>query len=207
MFKKNQIVITALALMIAIAGYLNYSGTKLNEAEVQANTTEVEAEGAQSAQDTEGEEYIASDISEEDIFAQLDNEPEPGEAVLANTSAGVGFAAEAKVTREQMRSQNKAALMELINNTNIEESQKQAAIDSMIAMTDISEREAAAEILLQAKGFEDAVVSITDNAVDVVINMSEVSDAGRAQIEDIIKRKTGVAPENIVITPIAVVEE
>ena len=28
-FKKNQIIITALAVMIAVAGYLNYSGTKL----------------------------------------------------------------------------------------------------------------------------------------------------------------------------------
>lgn len=28
-FKKNQIIITALAVMIAVAGYLNYSGSKL----------------------------------------------------------------------------------------------------------------------------------------------------------------------------------
>ena len=27
--KKNQMIITALAIMIAVAGYLNYSGTRL----------------------------------------------------------------------------------------------------------------------------------------------------------------------------------
>ena len=32
--------------------------------------------------------------------------------------------------------------------------------------------------------------------------MAEVDDAGRAQIEDIVKRKTGASAENIVITPI-----
>ena len=36
----------------------------------------------------------------------------------------------------------------------------------------------------------------------MVVNASELSDANRAQIEDIISRKTGIAAENIVITPV-----
>ena len=70
-------------------------------------------------------------------------------------------------------------------------------------MTDIAEKEAAAEVLLQAKGFSEAVVSINGDAVDVVINAAELSDAQRAQIEDIVKRKTDIAAENIVISTIA----
>ena len=31
LFKKNQIIITTLAVMIAIAGYLNYSGKLFSE--------------------------------------------------------------------------------------------------------------------------------------------------------------------------------
>ena len=69
-------------------------------------------------------------------------------------------------------------------------------------MTDIAERETAAEMLLEAKGFTDVVVSITDDCADVVLNMGEVTDAKRAQIEDIVKRKTNVSAEKIVITPI-----
>lgn len=231
-FKKNQLIITALAIMIAVAGYLNYSGTKLDSTKVTADTDGASAD-----------EELASDISAEDIYAQsgleelqfadgdilsldadaedldmtemdvaevsgtdvaeLDEDENPGEAVMASTTAGVGLSAEAKVTREQLRSKNKEILLEVINNTNISDEQKQAAIDSMIELTDIAERESAAEILLQAKGFEDAVVSITDDQVDVVVNMAEVDDAGRAQIEDIVKRKTGISGENIVITPIA----
>ncbi len=214
-FKKNQLIITALAIMIAVAGYLNYSGTKLD-------STEIVADG----EGTVADEELAMDISAEDTYAQtgleelqfaegdipsldadlaeLDPEEEPGEAVMASSSASVGLSAEAKVTREQLRSKNKEILLEVINNTNISDEQKQAAIDGMIALTDVAERESAAEILLQAKGFEDAVVSITDEQVDVVVNMAEVDDAGRAQIEDIVKRKTGIAGENIVITPMAV---
>ena len=79
-------------------------------------------------------------------------------------------------------------------------------IDSMVELTDIAEREAAAEILLEAKGFEDVVVSITGEQADVVVNMAEVDEAGRAQIEDIVKRKTGISGENIIITPVAAQE-
>ena len=35
-----------------------------------------------------------------------------------------------------------------------------------------------------------------------MVNAAELSDANRAQIEDIVTRKTGVAAENVVITPV-----
>ena len=57
-------------------------------------------------------------------------------------------------------------------------------------------------MLLEAKGFQNVVVSINDNNVDVVLDMGDVTDAKRAQVEDIVKRKTNMAAENIVITPI-----
>jgi stage III sporulation protein AH len=70
----------------------------------------------------------------------------------------------------------------------------------MIAMTAVAEKENAAETLLQAKGFLDPVVSLTNGKVDVVINAASITDQQRAQIEDIVKRKTEVGAENIVIT-------
>ena len=74
-------------------------------------------------------------------------------------------------------------------------------VDSMNAMVDAAEREASAELLLDSKGFLDAVVSISDGTADVVINQAEISEAERAQIEDIVKRKTNISGENIIITP------
>ena len=90
--------------------------------------------------------------------------------------------------------------MEIINNANISETQKQEAVSSMISMTDIAEKETAAEILLEAKGFDDAIVSIDGDSVDVVVNTSELSEAQRAQIEDIVIRKTGVSADAVVIS-------
>ena len=55
---------------------------------------------------------------------------------------------------------------------------------------------------MASKGFSEAVVSLTADSADVVVDAAELSDANRAQIEDIVTRKTEIAPENIVITPI-----
>ena len=67
-------------------------------------------------------------------------------------------------------------------------------------MTDIAERELAAEILLEAKGFSSSIVSISGETVDVVLDSVDLTDAQRAQIEDIVTRKTGISSENIIIS-------
>ncbi len=83
------------------------------------------------------------------------------------------------------------------------DAQKQDAVNQMVAMTDLAEKEAAAETLLASKGFNEVVISLTADTADVVVNAADLSDANRAQIEDIVARKTGVAAQNIVITPVS----
>ena len=202
MWKKNQIIITALAALVAVAGYLNYSGTKLGENALPASTTETEATLTDidsldqdiTLTESAGETDAGTDTASEEVTDT------PGEAVLTSTGTGSSFAAQAKLTREQVRSKNKETLLEIINNENVTEEQKQNAVNDMTALTENAEKEAAAELLLESKGFTDAVVSITDGSVDVVIGQSEITDAQRAQIEDIVKRKTEISGENIVIT-------
>ena len=199
-FHKNQIVITTLAVLIAIAGYVSYDRKNRHaeeEAQIVANTDVLN-----------NETDLALEISdEEDLLETMSTEAEetmnPGETVL--TSAKVvssDYAAQVKLNREQVRSKNREVLQAIIDNDSLDEAQKQEAVNEMIQLTDIAEKEANAEMMLEAKGFTNAVVSISEDSCDVVLNMGEVTDARRAQVEDIVKRKTGVAAENIVITPI-----
>lgn len=222
-FKKNQMIITALALMIAAAGYVSY--TYGNEDDLAAVTSQ---DVAEETYDISQEDALLSDeiftdtedpALEADV-AQADTDEaqtgdgeqtaetsveNPGETVLTGTVVeNVNFAVEMKMNREQVRSENKERLLAIIDSETLSEAQKQDAVDKMVALTDIAEKEAAAEMLLEAKGFTDVVVSISsDGGADVVLDMGEVTDAKRAQVEDIVARKTEVAPENIVITPIA----
>ena len=201
--KKNQVIITSLAILIAVAGYLNFADVDLGFKDKEASTD--------SSSILDQVDYDITDESallEENSQGSLEDTSEdmttPGEAVLTGAS---GFAVQAKLSREQVRSQSKADLQEIINNVDIDDDQKQTAINTMVEMTEVSEKEAAAEMLLEAKGFENTVVNLTGETADVVVPEADLEDAKRAQIEDIIKRKTGIAAENIVITPLDQTED
>ena len=240
LFKKNQLMITALAIMIAIAGYLQFAGTNLEE---EYLTVE---DGQLSPVDSGGvitENLIAGnledsyqldgtlELSDEDLLnvsltdipsldsdvdiivddyldqgmqvaeAQPKEDEIPGEAVFTSAT-GVTILSEAKLLKEQTRAKNKETLLEIINSSGLSEDQKQDAVNSMVEMTQIAEKESAAEILLEAKGFQDVVVSINGDMVDVVVNEAQLDDVMRAQIEDIVKRKTEIDPQNIIISTV-----
>ena len=261
-FRKNQLMITALAVMIAIAGYLQFaestmkekaddalktvdSGTVITERYVAGEDTtnlehaddlstilELSEEDLLALQDVNGADGVKLDVASlDDDGAEMtenyledgmdlvydrpgnasegDGQPAsaspkegeiPGEAVF--TSAGAWILSDAKLLKEQTRAKNKATLLDIIGNEYLSDEQKQQAVNSMVEMTQIAEKEAAAEILLEAKGFSDVVVSITGTGVDVVVNATALTDAQRAQIEDIVRRKTEVSPENIIISTV-----
>ena len=203
--KKNQVIITSLAVLIAVAGYLNFADVDLG-----LKNKETSADGSSILEDVNYDltdetallDENGADSSLTDVQDQTTSIP--GEAVL---TAASDFAAQAKLSREQIRSQNKADLQAIINNQELGDDKKQEAVSTMVSMADIAEKEAAAELLLEAKGFENVIVNLTGETADVVVPETDLTDAKRAQIEDIVKRKTGIAPENIVITPLNESEE
>ena len=272
LWKRNQIMITALALMIAIAGYLNFMGKKVDEESLF--TTSAQFEEASGVTTEDGTDMAAvTDITDESLallpeqengaidestamtdIDSMDSEDEmvysdyldenqaenvsaaaddaaldetamagtdenaasgevaqvtedytgetPGEAVFTSSQA-ISSIAGANLMKEQTRAKNKEALLNIINAENLPESAKQDAVNSMIELTDITQKECAAEILLEAKGFADVVVSISGDVADVIVQANDLTEAQRAQIEDIVSRKTGIGAENIIISPVA----
>ena len=272
LWKRNQIMITALALMIAIAGYLNFMGKKVDEENLF--TTSAQFEEASAVTTENGTDMAAvTDITDESLallpeqengaidesaamtdIDSMDSEDEmvysdyldenqaenvsaaaddaaldetamagtdenaasgevaqvtedytgetPGEAVFTSSQA-ISSIAGANLMKEQTRAKNKEALLNIINAENLPESAKQDAVNSMIELTDITQKECAAEILLEAKGFADVVVSISGDVADVIVQADDLTEAQRAQIEDIVSRKTGIGAENIIISPVA----
>ena len=75
-------------------------------------------------------------------------------------------------------------------------------MNEIVGMTAIAEKETATENLLTAKGFSDVVVSMVDDSVDVIVNAKNLTEKQIAQIEDIVKRKTEVTADKIVISPV-----
>ena len=211
--KKNQIVIATLAVMIAAAGYMNYSGklfpnkTKTQETNSELANKELldisDEDASVSSGDMKSQEGDSGSGADSNAGSTDDGSVDgtPGEAVLTNGSVS-SVVSQAKVSREQVRSKNKETLQNIIDNKNLSAEEKEKAVNQMVQMTETAEKESAAESLLAAKGFHNSVVSITDDQADVIVGASELSDANRAQIEDIVTRKTGVAAQNIVINPV-----
>ncbi len=193
-FKKNQFVVTFLAVLIAVAGYLNYTSNLDKKKEVK-----------QVDNNTYESVYNKDNLlkGNEDIES-LDNEEEtktPGEAVLTNGTSLNSYMVQARLNREQTRSKNKETLLEVINNNDISKKEKKSAIKSMVKLTENSEIENSIETLLKAKGFNDVIVTINGEQADVLLSSEDISDDKRAQIENVIKRKTKLNADDITITP------
>jgi len=223
-FKKNQVIITALALMLCAAGYLQFSGVGENAEEQNGDSGYEYAmsdNGETEEPDTDGvtinvgnmdnstevadNDYVnvtgTSDNTADAQDSTADSEEhQVGEAVMVSTVLQGNFTTNARLVREQRRAQSKETLMAVIDNETLSEEQKQSAVETLVNLTTIAEKENAAELLLEAKGFADPIVNISDNEVDVVINATSVTDQQIAQIEDIVTRKTGYEVEDITIT-------
>ena len=186
--KKNHIIITALAIMIAAAGYINYAGDLDNIIKVK----DKEKAAAVVSDNVSIDTNVADDID-------TDFTDEPGTVIL--TSAGIKSeaVAAARLNREQIRASSLENLQSIVNDTNMTEDAKKSAVDELAKLEDSADKETAIELLLSAKGFDSSVVTVSDTNVDAVINVSELSDTDKAQIEDIIKRKTGFAADKITI--------
>ena len=254
-------MITALAVMIAVAGYLNFAGTKIGEEDflsVDGSSSELTYEISDEdmyaislREDTDGtimdyasvtgdgtdilsldtddvtitDNYLSSDMnavsdsgidtslsadafaanSTDESGATIIEQEIPGEAVFTSAS-GVSTLAGAKLLKEQTRAQNKEALLEIIQSEDLTEEAKKEAVSSMIALTETAQKESDAQMLLEAKGFTQTVVSISGDSADVMVEAANLTDAQTAQILDIVQRKTDISPENIIITVSGVAE-
>jgi stage III sporulation protein AH len=271
-FKKNQIIITALAIMIAIAGYLSFTNKDKPTDELDAiqtanpdeNEYDVfsELEGMDVVTDTNnGDGTVADDItndnndvldndeeadvtadetddvdatededtvpvrtqdnelgeiSDDELLANAQNVTDngeldlddgiPGEAVLASNTINASYFMDSKLKREQVRAKNKATYEQIIESPDISEEAKNQAINGLIELISIQEKEDATEMLLGAKGFEDSIVRITDGKVEVVINAANLTEQQLAIIEDVVKSKTEIPIENIGIIPVVMEE-
>lgn len=276
-FGKNQVVITALALMIAVAGYLSItqensktkpidsasiteendtyqlseSGDYIVSPEIVENDT---ADKTSDTTATDKDAGLSEDVADAGNTGVADNAADAkdqtdtgnttdtnntvdtnntadtnkvtdanntattsdgkvietaesenaGEAVLVSGTIGSKYFDQAKLSREQTHSKNKEILMELVNNQMATESQRDKAVSEVIELTENSEKETAAEAMLEAKGYGDCIVNIVDENCDVIVNAGNLNETDIAKIQDIIMRKTNIKADNIVITPVGV---
>lgn len=211
---KNRLAIIALAVMIGVAGYMSFADagkdkkTKKNGKEQVEVISYDEVAGSDSKNVADGSENIAADEAQdtdEGLSEDMElNGPEEeiGDAVLTSASAKAvtNNMASVKLTREQNRSKSRETLMDIIGDDALSDEAKKEAADTYVRLNDTIEMETDIETVLAAKGYTDVVVTIGDESVDVTLGAAELDDAERAQIEDIVTRKTGYNISNVAIS-------
>ena len=193
--KRNQVVVTALAVMIAAAGYLNFQESRGSQ-------------GNQTALQLTEEGDVTALVDYAALPDDMETDPITGETagdgaavfVSANTADSSSYFAEAKLDREQSRAKQKDILNDMLENKNISQEQKEKCTESMMELQQRIEKETAAEAMIESKGFKEAYVRMDDDTVDVVVDKDKLTDAEVAQIEDIVKRKTGMETSKIRIS-------
>ncbi|MGN0268837.1 MAG: SpoIIIAH-like family protein [Lachnospiraceae bacterium] len=214
--KKNQIILTLLAVMIIAAGYLSYlpgndaadsvpaAGNQDGSAVMDISDEDILAENIAREQSL----YTAGQTAEIEVVGESDGEEkqeedstvQPGQAVLTWTEQVENIMADAALNKEQTRTRNEETLNSIINNEKLDSAQRKAAADNLLKMTQNAQLESNIESILEGRGLPQTMVTITENGVEVLVGSTEISDKERAQIEDTVKREANVKISDVVIS-------
>ena len=106
-----------------------------------------------------------------------------------------------KMEREKQRNDLSEELNTIINNPSTSDESREEASNMKVQLVKYQETELKIENLLSAKGYEDALVYIGQDNVNVVVNKSELTKSDAAKIFDLVAEQAGVDYDKIKLTP------
>lgn len=191
-FKRKQVVVLALVLMIVVAGYLQYSYKK------SSLSTSAEKDNNKI-----GEAAYVVNNQNDPIAKNTANDKNTTKKTVAASKEATNFFAQAKMDRESTRSKNTETLEGITKDENAEKAVKADAYKKMINLTAVTEKEMKIEALIKKAGFEDALVMYADNGgFDIVIKAPSLTSQQVTQIADIASRQGNVADISKIVVSI-----
>lgn len=226
--KKNQIIIFVGALMLIVAGYLNFStnGTinniiptstladseemasigdaKLVSANVVENNVENVIANNENIETIENDNELNNLNKIDDNTKETLNNGLTGETQEANSNVSKSetdnYFTQSRLDRDTMYSQSLDTYQKIIDNTNISEDQKVIAQEEISKINEQKNSIMIAENLIKVKGFEDLIIFVNGENVSVIIKTDKLEKQDIAQIQNIITRELRAKIENINIS-------
>ena len=202
--KRNQLTILVLSLMLVTAGYLNYTSN------TETASTQLASIGDATLVSSNLSNSIENNIEEN---VTLNNETvleteassvstEEENVVTTNTQTEAKDSSEeyftsSKLERDTMYSQMLESYQKILDSKTTTDKQKEAA---QVEIDKINKNKNAimiSENLIKTKGFENVVIFINDNSINVIIKKLELNKEDIAQIQSIIAREMNAGIENI----------
>ena len=209
LFKKNQVIIYVIALMLVAAGYLNYTANGNTNSIIPTSGTEEELD--QMANIGDAQLVSSNDIVNETVnntasntenvkTENTSNNTIATSSTTTKTTNNSDYFKTSKLERDTMYSQMIETYEKVLNSDNSLETQKQSATDEIKKINDTKNSIMICENLIQTKGFENSVVFVNGESVSVIIEDCELSKEQVAQIQNIISREMNAKAENIHIS-------
>ena len=213
LFKKNQVIIYVIALMLVTAGYLNYT---TNTAEQVSAQTAMEMEANDDMQIADiGDATLVS--SNDVVMNSIDTNTTNTENAnmtdtntmtnTSNTSTETNatitsdeYFTKSKLERDTMYSQMIESYENVLNSSNSLETQKQSATEEIKKINDTKNSIMICENLISTKGFTNNIIFVNGDSISVIIGVEELKQEEVAQIQNIISRELSAEIENIHIS-------
>ncbi len=227
--KKNQIIISVIAIMLIAAGYMNYTSNEkqaletavltdsekyagigdatLVSANVADNNDLVNNDETQNT-DNENNDTSKNEDKKDEIKSNEQNTETTENAVQneINTSTNVTetsgdqYFAELRLERDKMYSQMLESYQKILSNSQISETQKEISENEIKKINDTRNAIMIAENLIKNKGFQDLIIFINGDSISIIVKAKELKEEQIAQIQNIISRELKGEIENIHIS-------
>jgi stage III sporulation protein AH len=218
LLKKNQVIIYVIAIMFMTAGYLNYT---INQDGTLETSMQMEAKDDTALADigdatlVSSNDILGGDTTETNTVNSTENElnsnttsidnqnMSTNETEQANTTVSSNkddYFTKSKLERDTMYSQMIETYEKVLNSSNSLETQKQTATQEITKINETKNSIMICENLIKTKGFENCIVFVNGESVNVIIGVSEMKQEEVAQIQNIVSRELKSAIENIHIS-------
>ena len=221
--KKNQIIISVIAIMLIAAGYMNYTSNEkqaletavLTDSEkyagigdatlVSANVTDNnDAQNItdESTKNEDKKDKIKSNEQNTEIKENDENvaKNEINTSTTVTENSGDQYFAELRLERDKMYSQMLESYQKILSNNQISETQKEISENEIKKINDTRNAIMIAENLIKNKGFQDLIIFINGDSISIIVKAKELKEEQIAQIQNIISRELKGEIENIHIS-------
>lgn len=106
---------------------------------------------------------------------------------------------EYRLSRDKLRASLIDRLDEIVNNANTNEKVREEAQKEVMSIGNVSQKELQIEGLIKGKGYEDALVFLTDEDIKVVVSTQELKEQDMVKILEIVHSETDYDTNNIKI--------
>jgi len=221
-FKKNQVIIYIIALMLVTAGYLSYTTKENIDSSIETsmqmeskddtkladigdatlvNSNDVVSNNAttDTLSDIKNNETAVNNTNStnSNVTQETNTTNEQSNTITTNATNTDDYFTKSKLERDTMYSQMIETYEKVINSNNALETQKQTATQEITKINETKNSIMICENLIKTKGFENSVVFVNGESVSVIVGATELKPEEVAQIQNVISREMNAKIENI----------